>query len=286
MNKFAELRKKLRERIESDEILFVPGVHDALSALVAEQQGFEALYIGSYSTAATYLGLADVGVLTMEEMVNQASRVADVVNVPIISDAENGWNNAANLWRTVQAFEKAGICAIHIEDHEFGKHANVPQRVASCDSMLHKIAAARDARTDPNFLIIARTDVIWTDQDIDEGIRRMNAFTDAGADLIMAGGLDTSTLKEIRHLIKGRIVVTDKPSYHMSDEKEAGANVVLYYGLSLVTAWSAMRNCFHQFHTEQSAQNIAGYRENIAEFEKFIGYQEFASRAQKYGLGD
>ena len=90
--------------------------------------------------------MPDVGLVTMEEMAAHAKRIADAVDMPVIADGENGWNNAANIWRTVRSFEQAGVCGIHIEDHEFGKHADVRQVLLSCDQMVQKIYAALDAR--------------------------------------------------------------------------------------------------------------------------------------------
>lgn len=113
-----------------------------MSAKLVERAGFPAVYIGSYATAAAGFGMPDV---TMEEMAAHAKRIADAVDMPVIADGENGWNNAANIWRTVRSFEQAGVCGIHIEDHEFGKHADVRQVLLSCDQMVQKIHAALDA---------------------------------------------------------------------------------------------------------------------------------------------
>src|ERR1700693_2197557 len=181
-------RKKLRALLASGKTLVVPGAYDPMSAKLVERAGFPAVYIGSYATAAAGFGMPDVGFGTREEMAPHAKRIADAVNMPVIADGENGWNNAANIWRTVRSFEQAGVCGIHIEDHEFGKHAAVPQVLLSCDQMVQKIRAAPDARADSDFLIIARTDAAWAFNDVEDAIKRVNAFNDAGADLVMPGG--------------------------------------------------------------------------------------------------
>src|ERR1051325_167952 len=121
-------RQKLKQLLAAGKTLAALGATDALSAKVIESHGFECVYIGSYATAASRFGLADTGLLTLNEMAEQARTVVDAVRVPVIADAEGGFNDAANLWRTVQAFERAGVAAIHIEDHAFGKHAEVPQQ--------------------------------------------------------------------------------------------------------------------------------------------------------------
>ncbi len=135
MSKAEANRQKMRAMIAAGRTLVLPGAHDPVSAKLIERAGFPAAYIGSYATAAASFGLPDVGLVTMEEMAAHAKRVADAVTIPVLADGENGWNNAANVWRTVRAFEQAGVCGIHIEDHEFGKHAEVPQVLLSTEQM-------------------------------------------------------------------------------------------------------------------------------------------------------
>jgi methylisocitrate lyase len=219
----------------------------------------------------------------MEEMAAHAKRVADAVAIPVIADAENGWNNAANIWRTVRAFEQAGVCGIHIEDHDFGKHADVPQVLLSTDEMVQKIRAALDAREDENFLIIARTDAAWAFKDVEDAITRMNAFTAAGADLVMPVGISPMKLKGVRARIEGKLVTTDTPGRSIADEEAAGVNIVLYYGLSLYAAYAGVSAALDAFKRTRDA-DAAHVRDGIAEFEDFMGYADFAARAKKYGL--
>src|ERR1035437_2651381 len=188
MTKAETNRKKLCAMLASGKTLVVPGAYDPMSAKLVERASFPAVYIGSYATAAAGFGMPDVGLVTMDEMAAHAKRIADAVDLPVIADGENGWNNAANILRTVRSFEQAGVCGIHIEDHEFGKHADVPQVLLSCDQMVQKIRAALDARAHSDFLIIARTDAAWAFDDVEDAIKRMNACTDAGADLVMPVG--------------------------------------------------------------------------------------------------
>jgi methylisocitrate lyase len=283
MTKAETNRKTLRALLAAGKTLVLPGAHDPVSAMLVERAGFPAVYIGSYATAAAGFGLPDVGLVTMEEMAGHAKRVVDAVGIPVIADGENGWNNAANIWRTVRAFEQAGVCGIHIEDHEFGKHADVPQVLLSRDGMVQKIRAALDAREDSDFLIIARTDAAWAFNDLAEAVGRMNAFSEAGADLVMAAGLDPKVLAELRSQIKGRIMITDMPGRSVADEEAAGADVVLYYGLSLYAGYQGVKRALDDFKRTRDA-DAAGLRTGIAEFEDFIGYPAFNARAKRYGL--
>ncbi len=284
MNKAEANRQKMRAMIAAGRTLVLPGAHDPVSAKLIERAGFPAAYIGSSATAAASFGLPDVGLVTMEEMAAHAKRVVDAVAIPVLADGENGWNNAANIWRTVRAFEQAGVCGIHIEDHEFGKHAEVPQVLLSCEEMVQKIRAALDAREDENFLIIARTDAAWTFGDVEDAIARMNAFTAAGADLVMPVGIDPLKLKDLRARIKGKVVITDTPGRSVADEEAAGADVVLYYGMSLYAAYFGVKTALDEFKQTRNADAEVDRRADIAEFEKFIGYPEFSARAKKYGL--
>jgi methylisocitrate lyase len=284
MNQAANRRKILKERIAAGGTLIVPGAYDPLSAKLIERAGFPAVYVGSYATAAARLGMPDVGAVTMDEMVAHAKAIVDAVDIPVLADAEDGWSNAANLWRTIRAFEQAGVCGVHIEDHEFGKHAPVPAVIASLDVMVQKVTAARDARQDPNFLIIARTDVVWARNDIEECIRRLNAFTDAGADIVMAAGITPRQLGAVCSRIKGKVLITDKPGYSVADEEAAGADIVLYYGFTLMAAYDGVHKALVEFQRTRSADTVPGVRERVADFEEFIGYPAFTERARRYGL--
>jgi methylisocitrate lyase len=218
-------------------------------------------------------------------MAAYAKRIVDAVDVPVLADGENGWNNPANIWRTVQTFEQAGVCGIHIEDHEFGKHAPVTQVLATPEQMVLKVRAALDAREDENFLIIARTDAAWVSDDIEDAIRRMNLFTEAGADLVMAPGLEPQKLAAIRSRIKGKIVLVDTPGCSVTDEERAGADVVLYYGFTLYAAYDSVKRALAAFATTRNADAVPGVRDQITAFEDFIGYPEFAERARRYKIG-
>ena len=273
-------RSRLRELLASDETLIVPGAYDALSARLIEAAGFDALYIGSYATAASRLGLPDVGVLSLDELVAQAKTVVDAVQLPVIADAENGFHDAANIWRTVRAFEGAGVSAIHIEDHAFGKHADVPQRVLPLEQILARLRAALEARSDPDFVIIARTDVAWALGDVDEAIRRANAFTDIGADLVFFSGFSASQLAQHRSRIKGRVVLVDTRGASTAEERAAGAAMVLSYGNTLFAAYRGVQAMLAGLRSTGKAVDASG---DAAEFERFIGYAEFAERAKRYG---
>ncbi len=279
------LRQSLRDLVNTGRTFIAPGATDALSARLVEAAGFPLVYIGSYATAASRFGLADVGLLALPELVEQARTLVEAVKIPVIADAEGGFNDAANLWRTVRAYEQAGVAAIHIEDHAFGKHADVPQRLRPRDAAVGRIKAALDARTDPNFLIIARTDAAWALKDPVEAVLRMKAFAEAGADLVFPTGMTPPQVGAIRAEIGKPIVTVDTPGFGFDDEELAGISIVLYYGLTLCAQYAAVKQALEALRRERHGDRVPGWRETVPELEWFLGYPEFAARVMKYGGG-
>src|SRR5713101_5645241 len=151
---------RLAELVRGREAILAPGAYDALTARIIEQAGFPAVYMTGFGTSASLLGRPDVGLLTMSQMVDNARRIAQAVDVPVISDADTGYGNPLNVIRTVQEYELAGVSAIHIEDQVAPKkcgHMENKQVVPAAE-MTEKIHAAVEARNSSDFLIIARTD--------------------------------------------------------------------------------------------------------------------------------
>lgn len=277
-------RRLTLSRLLQGPALAVPGVHDALSAMLAERAGFPLVYVGSYATAAVCLALPDVGAVTMTEMVEHAASIVNAVNVPVIADAENGWAHAANIWRTVQAFERAGVSAIHIEDHEFGKHTGDTAVLAPVEQAAARIAAAVAAREDPDFLIIARTDAPWATGDLQETLHRMQRYAAAGADLLMPAGLALADVPALRARCGKPVVITDRPGRDFAAEADSGVALVIYYGLTLHASQFAVKSALEAFHRNLDADAIPNVREHAAEFEGLMGYEDFARRARKYGV--
>ena len=183
--------ERLRHLLAGPEMLVAPFVYDGLQAKIAERTGFQAVYMTGFGTAAAR-GYPDLGLLTMTEMVQNVRAIANAVNVPVICDADTGYGNPVNVWRTVREYEAAGAAALHIEDQVFPKRCGflTGKQVIPIDQMVPKVRAACDARRDPNFVIIARTDALavngWEDV-----VTRARAYRAAGADLIFVDGIRT-----------------------------------------------------------------------------------------------
>src|SRR3984893_12267483 len=181
---------RLRELLAQPDLIVAPGAYDALSARLIAQAGFPAVYMTGFGTAASVLGQPDVGLLTMSEMVSRAAAIAAVIasvagDLPLIADADTGNGNPINVWRTIREYERAGVAGLHIEDQVWPKKCGHMEgkQVIPMDEMVQKVRAAVDARQDPDFVIIARTDANAVNG-LEDALRRGRAYRDAGADVI------------------------------------------------------------------------------------------------------
>ena len=183
-------RRSLRGLLEEERLLVAPGAHNGLSARLIAEAGFPLVYMSGSGVANTLTGRADVGLLTMSEMVSMARHVTEACGVPVVSDADTGYGNAINVMRTVREFESAGVSAIHIEDQVSPKRCGslAGKEVIPAEEMVGKIRAALDARSSPEFLIIARTDARGA-VSFDEAVRRGRLYREAGADLVFPDAL-------------------------------------------------------------------------------------------------
>jgi 2,3-dimethylmalate lyase len=176
---------KFRSLVEADEILVLPGIYDSLSARMAELAGFQALVGGGYAATASLIGAPDIGQLGMAEMADHYARLCGAVEVPILADADTGFGDAINVARTIRAYERAGVAALIIEDQMAPKRCGHMdgKRVIPVVDMIAKVKAAVDARTDPDLMILARTDARAI-EGLEAAIERAQLYRAAGADMI------------------------------------------------------------------------------------------------------
>ena len=279
----AERRTALRALVNTGQTVAVPGAYDAVSALLVQAAGFPVVYVGSYATAATRLAQPDVGTVSLPEMASHAQCVVDAVEIPVIADFEDGFGKAPNLWRSVREFERAGVSALHVEDHVHGKHTKLQRVIRPLPQMLDRLRAILDARQDANLIVIARTDAAWLNPDPTEAVERMNAFLDTGADMVFAAGMRPDRLAKVRSQINGKVVVTNFAGVSLAEEQAAGANLVLYYAFCLVAAYEGVKSALQAFRDRRDFNDTV-VASKIDEFERFIGYESFTARATKYGL--
>ena len=194
---------------------WAPGAFDCISARLVETAGFPAVYVTGSGVSMSILGAPDIGVVSFKEVVEHVGRIADIVSIPVIADADTGYGGVVNIFRTVREFERAGVSAIQIEDQEWPKRCGHEpgRRLVSAADMEARVRAAVAARQDPNFKIIARTDA-RTSEGIDAAIARMNRYRDAGADILFIEFPETET--ELERIVR------EAPGLHVANMVEGG----------------------------------------------------------------
>jgi 2-methylisocitrate lyase-like PEP mutase family enzyme len=237
--------KSIRGVLNSNKMLIAPGAYDCITAALIEQAGFDGLYMTGAGTSAS-LGYPDFGLLTMTEMVENAGRIASRVGIPLISDADTGYGNELNVYRTVQEFERRGVAAIHIEDQQVPKkcgHLDDKQLV-SVEDYEAKIRAAVAARTSSDFVIIARTDSRAV-EGFDAAIQRVNSALAAGADVAFVEAPQTlEEVEAVPKLVKGpcllNVVHNGKtPPIDLEWAEKVGYRIAIVPGLMLRTTIGA-----------------------------------------------
>ena len=183
---------RLRQMLNEPGIIVAPGAYDCLTAKIIEREGFPAVYMTGAGTSVSRLGMPDLGLASVSEMVANAEAIAAAVDVPLIADADTGYGGTLNVRRTIRQYERAGVAAVHVEDQESPKRCGHldDKRVVSTEEMVRRLRAAVDARTDDDFVIIARTDALAV-TDWDDTMARCEAYLEAGADVLFVEALRT-----------------------------------------------------------------------------------------------
>jgi len=227
---------KLRQLLKQDMIV-APGAYDCITARTIAQAGFSAVYMTGAGTAAT-LGYPDYGLVTMSEMADNAGRIAAAVDVPVIADADTGYGNELNTTRTIREYEKRGVAGLHIEDQGFPKKCGHLDNkvIVPLDEYLAKVRAAVAARSNPDFVIIARTDS-RAPLGLEEAIRRANAALGAGADMAFVEAPQTmEEVAAVPKLVKGPCLFNNvwrgkSPDVAFGEAKEMGYRLVIVPGM-------------------------------------------------------
>ena len=235
---------KLR-KLMGDGMVVAPGAYDGLTARLISQADFAAVYMTGGGTSSGF-GYPDYGLLTMSEMVENAGRIVDAVDLPVISDADNGYGNELNTYRTIRAFEKAGVAGVHIEDQAFPKKCGHldDKELIPLEDYVAKIRAAADARRSDDFVIIARTDA-RASLGFEEGVRRCNAALEAGADVAFFEAIQTvDELKAAPNEIHGPCLLNvvrggKTPDVSFAEAEEMGYKIAIVPGLLLIQAIGA-----------------------------------------------
>ncbi|HKF29059.1 MAG TPA: isocitrate lyase/PEP mutase family protein [Candidatus Binataceae bacterium] len=273
--------KQLREKLNRIPMVVAPFVYDALQAKIAERVGFEAVYMTGFGTAAAR-GFPDLGLLTMSEMVENVRTIARSVQIPVICDADTGYGNPVNVWRTVNEYERAGAAALHIEDQVWPKRCGflAGKQVIPQDEMVPKVRAACDARHNSDTVIIARTDALAVNGWVDV-VRRATAYREAGADLIFVDGIRTlddlrnyaERLKDLPLLYNGQLLPVAELASH-------GFKLTIYSG-TLLYYYQSARNALNELK-QTGALKPAAQDSAFRELIDLLGVDEMDALGKKY----
>jgi 2,3-dimethylmalate lyase len=291
--------KKLQQMIENGEMVVAIGAHDALSAVLIEQAGFNAVYIGSYATEATFHGKPDLALMTKTERLMICRSIVKAVNIPVIADMEEGYGTAINVMDAVRDFEAAGLAGIHIDDEVVPSKCpflpGIPRnQLISTDEMCGKIKAAIDAREDPNFKIIVRSDVIGTvardqyyrEQMIDEVVMRSNVYARAGADAIFVMALNIEELRYFADKIKAPLVGIFATVEPIAINEFKAANYQMVIG-SLVSLYMAARGLIDGLRSLKETGDWNAVQDkmiNDEEFFKIVGLNNYGQLYKRYNI--
>ena len=282
---------KFRLLLNQPEAIILPGVYDALTAILAERAGFRMIAHTGYGVAATLLGQPDVGLVCFKEMCDRVQYIARAVNIPVLADADTGYGNPINVFRTIKEFIKAGAAGLFIEDQVWPKRCGhlSGKQIISVDEMVFKIKAAVDARDkeDPNFVVGARTDAIATDG-FNEAIRRAKAYRDAGADFIFIEAYENleqmkSAIKEIKAPLLVNLIEGGKtPVINAKDAEDLGFKLIAFPLTSLWATTNAVNQIFKILKETGSAKQYLDKLIKWAEFNEIIGLPKIKEMEEKY----
>jgi methylisocitrate lyase len=277
----AEKRQALRDALAEDGILRLPGAFSPLVAMLFEEQGFDGIYISGAVLSAD-LGLTDVGLTTMTEVLGRGRQIARVTNLPSIIDIDTGFGEALNMARTIQELEEHGLAGCHLEDQVNPKRCGHldHKSLVSTEKMVQKIRAAVEARRDPNFLLMARTDARSVDG-MDAALDRAEAYIDAGADALFPEGLKTeeefAAFGEAFDvpLLANMTEFGKSPLLEASRLDELGYDLVIYPVTSLRLAMKTVRESFETIQEEDTQESLLDQMQTRSELYDLLQYERY-----------
>ena len=281
----------LKQRLATPRPLLAPGVYDALTALVAEQAGFEALYLSGASIAYTRLGRSDVGLTTYTEVQDTLARITERVSTPVIVDADTGFGNAINLQRTVRGMERAGAAMVQLEDQGFPKRCGHldGKSVVGTAEMCGKLRAALDARHSPDTLILARTDALAT-EGLDAALDRAEAYLECGVDALFIEALRTPEQMDIAcrrfaarvPLLANMVEGGKTPVQSAGELGQRGFRIVIFPGGTARAVAHLLQRYYASLHTHQTTAPMQGEMLDFDQLNALIGTPELMALGHKY----
>lgn len=282
-------RKRLKQLFCRNKLLVAPGAFDGLSARLVEEAGFEAVYLSGGAVARS-MGVPDIGLLTMSEVIERAAQVVSAVKIPVIADADTGYGNALNLVRAVREFERAGVAAVHIEDQVTPKRCGhlEGKEVISLAEMEKKLAAALASRSDPNFAIIGRTDARAI-HGLEDAIRRGQSFARLGVDAVFIEAPQSEAeLETIAHsmpevpLMVNMFKGGKTPLLPASRLEAMGFRVAIFPSESQRAAIHAMREALALLKRDGSTEAMDDRLATFKERDRIVALEEWEKLEERY----
>ena len=273
---------KFRAAVAEGQPLQVVGAITAYAAKMAEAVGFKAVYLSGGGVAANSLGIPDLGISTMDDVLIDARRITDATGLPLLVDIDTGWGGAFNIARTVRSFIKAGVAAVHLEDQVGQKRCGhrPGKEVVAKEEMVDRVKAAVDARTDDQFVIMARTDAAAA-EGIDAAIERAVAYVEAGADMIFPEAMQTlDDYRRFKAAVKVPILANltefgSTPFFTTDELREANVDIALYCCGAYRAMNAAALNFYETVKRDGTQKAAVGTMQTRADLYKYLGYHAY-----------
>jgi methylisocitrate lyase len=276
---------RFRAALSAETPLQVMGAITAYAGLMAKRTGYKALYLSGGGVAANSLGVPDLGISTMEDVLTDARRIVDATGMPLLVDIDTGWGGAFNIGRTVKAFQNVGVAAVHMEDQVGQKRCGhrPGKEVVSTGEMVDRIKAAVDARTDPSFVIMARTDAAAV-EGLDAAIARAAAYVEAGADMVFPEAMRSlDDYRKVKAAVKVPILANltefgSTPFFTTDELRDAGVDIALYCCGAYRAMNKAALHFYETVRREGTQKNIIDTLQTRAELYDFLGYHAYEDK--------
>ncbi|MFZ9934174.1 MAG: methylisocitrate lyase [Arenimonas sp.] len=274
-----------RLAVTEESPLQVMGAITAYAGLMAKRTGYRALYLSGGGVAANSLGMPDLGISTMEDVLTDARRIVDATGMPLLVDIDTGWGEAFNIARTIRSFERIGVAAVHMEDQVGQKRCGhrPGKEVVSLQEMTDRVKAAVDARTDSGFVLMARTDAIAV-EGLDAAIERAVAYVEAGADMIFPEAMSSlEDYRKFKAAVKVPILANltefgSTPFYTTEELREAGVDIALYCCGAYRAMNKAALNFYETVRRDGTQKNILDTLQTRAELYDFLNYHSYEDK--------
>lgn len=276
----------LRTHLGTGACVIAPDVHDVMSAQLAEELGFEVIYVGSFGSAATRWGLPDQSLMTMSQLLDHLRTVADAVALPIVADFEDGGGNAVTCFRNVEAAVRAGVAAVQIEDQVPGKGYAPVGDLYPTDIAAGKIRAAVEARGEDDLVVIARTEAVAIGRSIDEAKERCGAYVEAGADMITATGVPPESLTEFRDAVGAPLATWAVGTHSPAELAAAGYAIAIYPMQTTLVAYLAIRSFLEGLRDEGTGMGVADLQAAIPQLMATNNGMDNTQLAKRFGVID